>query len=184
MRDLLALGTVNGLTGVRTPPAEDAAIPTLTYTDRLTLELEGRTAQLGHPPDSHTNADSYIYFPDADVLVTGDIVTFGRYPNIDFTIGGHIDGMIEVTDLYIGMIGDDTKVVPGHGPVGDIETLREYRRMLATSRDRVRAAMAEGKSEDEIIAARPNADYDTAMNVEERRIANWVRVIYRSSEPN
>ena len=184
MRDLLVSGTVSGLTGARTPPAEDAAIPTLTYTDSLTLELEGRTAQLGHPPDSHTNADSYIYFPDADVLVTGDIVTFGRYPNIDFVIGGHIDGMIEVTDLYIGMIGDDTKVVPGHGPVGSVETLREYRRMLATSRDRVRAAMAEGKSEDEIIAARPNADYDAAMNVEERRIANWVRVIYRSYQPN
>ena len=183
MVPLVAEGSVSGLTGARVPPAPEAAIPTLTFSDALTLELQGLVAEVAHPGVSHTNADAYVYFPESDVLVTGDIVTFGRYPNIDFVYGGHIDLMIEATDAFIAMADEDTVIVPGHGPVGDRETLVEYREMLATSRDRVKALMDEGRSLDEIIAARPNADYDQAMNVEERRIENWIRVIYYSYQP-
>ena len=183
MRDVLAEGSINGLTGSVLPPAPEAAIPTLTYSDKMTLELQGLAAQLIHPADPHTNGDTYIFFPDANVFVTGDIVTFGRYPNIDFAYDGHIDRMIESVDSALDMIDEDTKVVPGHGPVSDKQTLIEYRNMLATSRDRVKTLMDQGRSLDEIIAARPNSDYDQAMNVEVRRIENWIRVIYYSYRP-
>ena len=183
MRDVLAEGSINGLTGNVLPPAPEAAIPTLTYTEEMTLELQGLAAQLIHPVDPHTNGDTYVFFPDANVFVTGDIVTFGRYPNIDIAYDGHIDRMIDSVDSSLEMIDEGTKVVPGHGPVGDKTTLIEFRQMLAASRDRVKALMDQGRTLDEIIAARPNADYDQAMNVETRRIENWIRVIYYSYRP-
>ena len=183
MRNVLAEGSINGLTGSVLEAAPEAAIPTLTYSDEMTLELEGIAARLIHPMDPHTNGDTYVFFPDANILVTGDIVTFGRYPNIDFALGGHIDRMISVTDEFIGLADDDTIVVPGHGPIGDRQDLIDYRRMLSDSRDRVKALMDQGQTLDAIIAAQPNSDYDQAMNVEQRRIDNWIRVIYYSYRP-
>ena len=104
MRTVLAEGSVNGLTGNVLEPAPEAAIPTLTYADKMTLELQGLTAQLIHPEDPHTNGDSYIFFPNANVFVTGDIVTFGRYPNIDFgkifDLGGNA-GRIILSSSYL-----------------------------------------------------------------------------------
>jgi glyoxylase-like metal-dependent hydrolase (beta-lactamase superfamily II) len=184
MRDLLALGSPNALRGTQNPPAAPAAVPTLTYANRMTIELEGLRAELGHPGDAHTNGDTFITFPEANILVTGDIVTFGRYPNIDFALGGHIDRMISATDAFIAMVDDNTIVVPGHGAIGDKQSLIDYRQILSTSRDRVQAMMEQGHALDEIIAAQPNADYDQAMNVEQRRIDNWIRVIYYSYRPN
>jgi cyclase len=184
MRDVLADGSVNGLTGNVLEPAPEAAIPTLTYSDEMTLELQGLVAKLVHPIDPHTNGDTYVFFPEANVLVTGDIVTFGRYPNIDFALGGHIDRMISTTDDFIAMADDDTIVVPGHGPISDKQGLIDYRRLLSTSRDRVKALMDQNQTLDAIIAAQPNSDYDRAMNVEQRRIDNWIRVIYYSYRPN
>jgi len=70
-----------------------------------------------HYAKAHTDGDTYVYFADANVLATGDIVTLGaRYPNIDFANGGHIDGMIGAVDAYIKLANDKTKIVPGHGP--------------------------------------------------------------------
>jgi len=183
MRDLMADGTVNGLSGNFTPAAEPAALPTETYEEMHVLEFGGRTAELGHPPGAHTSGDTYVRFPDADVLVTGDIVTFGRYPNIDFANGGHINEMIRATEAYTAMADEDTIIVPGHGPVGNRDTLMAYRDMLVISRDRVLAMMAEGMTIDAMIAARPNNDYDLAMNVDETRIGNWIRVIHYSFAP-
>jgi len=183
MRDLLALGSPNALRGTRNPPSPAVAVPTLTFDHAMTFQFGGLHAELGHPVDAHTNADTYVSFPEANILATGDIVTYGRYPNIDFALGGHIDRMISATEDFIAMVDDDTIIIPGHGPAGGKQGLIEYRDMLATSRDRVKAMMDQGHSLDQIIAARPNADYDQAMNVDERRIENWIRVIYYSYRP-
>src|SRR6266700_471599 len=114
----LASGTRNGLTGNVVPPAPAIALPKETYKETMTVRLQGRSAELKHPADVHTDGDTYIYFADANVLVTGDIVFFGRYPNIDFLYGGSIDGMIRGVDELLKFAKDDTKIVPGHGPVG------------------------------------------------------------------
>jgi glyoxylase-like metal-dependent hydrolase (beta-lactamase superfamily II) len=183
MVPLVAGGSVSGLTDARVPPAPPAAIPRLVFADEMDIKMPGLTAELRYPGPSHTNADTYIVFPEQNVIVAGDIVTFGRYPNIDFVYEGHIQLMIDVTDRFIAMADDDTVIVPGHGPLGDKETLIGYREMLATSRDRVADLMVTGMPLTDIIAARPNADYDAAMNVDERRIENWIRVIYFSYNP-
>lgn len=176
----LATGTRSGLTGAQVPPAPAIALPTQTYKERMTLRLQGRTAELKHRPDTHTDGDTYIYFADANVLVTGDLVFFGRYPNIDFLYGGSIDGMIGGVDELLEFAKEDTKIVPGHGPVGTKAMMREYRAMLTLARDRVAKLKAVGKSEDEIVAAKPNADYDAKFGLDARATGNFIRVIYRS----
>lgn len=183
MRQLMVLGTRNGLTDVQTGPAEAAALPGETYTGTMILRVGGQTASLVHVPGTHTGGDTFVYFSNGDVLVTGDIVAFNRYPNVDYTTGGHIDRMIAGVDRFIAMADEDTKIVPGHGPLGTRADLIEYREMMAQSRERVLALMAEGKSEDEIVALKPTADFDAKLHMDEPRTSNWIRVIYRSYRP-
>ncbi|ANY81301.1 hypothetical protein BB934_26325 [Microvirga ossetica] len=180
----LSAGTTNGLTGAKTPPAPQAAIPTRTYTTDLTLSIQGRKADLKHPVNAHTDGDTYVYFADANVLATGDIVSLGtRYPNIDFANGGTIDGMIAATDIYLNLANDGTKIVPGHGPLINKAGLATYRDMLMTARDRVAKLEADGKSVDEAVAAKPLADIGAGIGANEEQNANFVRVIYRSLKP-
>ncbi len=176
----LASGTRNGLTGNMVPPAPAIALPKETYKETMTVRLQGRSAELKHPADVHTDGDTYIYFADANVLVTGDIVFFGRYPNIDFLYGGSIDGMIRGVDELLKFAKDDTKIVPGHGPVGTKAMMRDYRQMLMEARDRIQKLKAAGKTEDEVVAAKPNADYDAKFGLDPRATGNFVRVVYRS----
>ena len=126
----MASGTRNGLTGNLVPPAPAIALPKETYKDAMTLHLQGRTAELRYSKDVHTDSDTYVYFPEANVLATGDIVFFGRYPNIDFAYGGSIDGMIRGVDQVLDFAREDATIVPGHGPVGTKAMIREYREML------------------------------------------------------
>jgi cyclase len=177
----LSAGTTNGLTGAKTPPAPQGAIPTRTYAAEMTLQVGGREAVLKHFANAHTDGDTYVYFADANVLATGDIVTLGtRYPNIDFANGGTIGGMIAATDVYLKLANDGTKIVPGHGPLTNKAGLATYRDMLVTARDRVTKLIADGKSLDEAVAARPLADIGARIGANEEQNANFVRVTYRS----
>jgi glyoxylase-like metal-dependent hydrolase (beta-lactamase superfamily II) len=88
----LAAGSRSGVTGNVVPPAPAMALPKLTYQDSMTIRLQGRSAELKHAADVHTDGDTYIYFTDANVLVAGDLAFFGRYPNIDFLYGGSTTG--------------------------------------------------------------------------------------------
>jgi cyclase len=176
----LAEGSVNGLTGAKTAPVTGGALPTKTYNSTLTLKLKGRIARLGHPPHAHTDGDTYVWFPDANVLSTGDIVTVGRYPNIDFASGGNIKGMIAGVDTYLKLANDKTKIVPGHGPLTDKATLVTYRAMLVTARDRMAKLVAQGKSEADVLAAKPFADLDAAIHATDQQSQNFIRVVYHS----
>lgn len=173
-------GTRNGLTGNVVPPSPPIALPRETYKDTTTVRLQGRVAELHHTPAVHTDGDTYVYFPEANVLATGDVVFFGRYPNIDFAYGGSIDGMIRGVDELLNFARENTIIVPGHGPVGNKVMMREYREMLVVARDRIQKLKAAGRSEDEVVAAKPNADYDSRFGLDERSNGNFIRVVYRS----
>lgn len=180
VRKRLADGTVNGLTGNKTPPVADSALPAKTYKRSLVLKVKGRSAQLKHVAHAHTDGDTYVYFKDANVLSTGDTVTLGRYPNIDFANGGNIKGMIAASAIYLKLANDDTRIVPGHGPLASKAALVEYRAMLVTARSRIAKLIKSGKSEQEAIAAKPFADFDAKLGATEQASTNFVRVIYNS----
>jgi glyoxylase-like metal-dependent hydrolase (beta-lactamase superfamily II) len=176
----LAEGTQNGLTGNVVPPAAKEALPKLTFARSTTVTLKGRAAEIRFVPNVHTDGDSYVIFADANVLATGDIVTFGRYPNIDVPYGGSIDGMIRGVDAVLAVAKDDTKIVPGHGPLGNKEMVRVYRQILADARSRIQKLIEEGKTEDQVVAAKPTADYDAKLKLNAQQAGNFARVVYRS----
>jgi len=176
-------GAIDRQSGAKVPALAKEMIPKLTYADSMNLSVKGLTARLGHPAKAHTDGDTYVHFKVANVIATGDIVTLGRYPLVDFLNGGSIQGMIAAVDGYLKLANDNTRIVPGHGPLATKATLAEYRAMLATARDRVAKLIAEGKSEQEAVAARPIADIDAKLRVSEPLSANFVRSIYSSLKP-
>jgi len=176
----LADGSVNGLTGAKTAPVSGQALPSKTYGSQTTLRVKGRLAKLGHPNNAHTDGDTYVYFADANVIATGDTVTLGRYPNIDFANGGNIKGMIAATDLYLKLSNANTKIVPGHGKLASRADLVAYRAILVTARDRMAKLVKAGRTEQEVIAAKPFADLDTKVGANDQQSTNFIRVVYHS----
>ena len=180
VKSRLAAGTTNGLTGEKTPPVPQGALPTDTYTNFSKIRLNGRVADLKHIANAHTDGDTYVWFKTANVLSTGDTFTNGRYPNIDFANGGNIKGMIAATDAYLKLANAKTRIVPGHGPLADKAMLTEYRAMLATARDRMAKLVKDGKSEDDVIAAKPFVDLDAKWAPTELASKNFIRAVYHS----
>jgi cyclase len=181
IRVRLAAGTVNGLTGTKTAPTAAGGIPTDNYVGGTKkVDVGGRTAILTHANNAHTDGDTWVYFPDANVLATGDIFTNGRYPNIDFANGGGVNGVINAVDAFLKASNDNTRIVPGHGPLATKAQLAEYRNVIATARDRIRKLYDEGKSEQEVLAAKPLAELDGKWAANEQAANNFVRVVYNS----
>ena len=180
VKNRLAAGTTNGLTGAKTPPAPQAALPSDTYTNFSKIRLRGRVADLKHIENAHTDGDTYVWFKTANLLSTGDTFTNGRYPNIDFANGGNIRGMIAATDIYLKLTNAKTRIVPGHGPLADKAALVEYHKMLITARDRMAKLVKEGKSEADVVAAKPFADLDAKWAPTELASTNFIRVVYHS----
>lgn len=178
----MTAGTTNALTGNKTAPAPQAAIPKQTYSGNASLAVKGRRVQLIHMPAAHTKGDTLVFVPDANVIATGDIVSIGnRYPNIDVGDGGDIDGLIKSTDAFIARSNGQTKIVPGHGPLMTKADLVTYRRLLADARAAVAKLKAQGMTEEQAAAAKPLADdVQKRAGATDAASVNFVRLIYKS----
>jgi glyoxylase-like metal-dependent hydrolase (beta-lactamase superfamily II) len=178
----LAAGTANGLTGAKTAPRAAEALPKQTYVGGvLTVEAGGRKATVTHVANAHTDGDSWVYFADANVLCTGDVMNNNkRYQNIDFGNGGDIRGMLRATDAWLKVSNDQTKVVVGHGPLGKRADIAEYREMLVISRDRIERLVRDGKTEEQVIALKPLADLDAKWAANPEAAVNHIRNVYNS----
>ena len=182
LRIRLAAGTTNLFNGNKTPPAPAGAIPTMTYqVGDMKVGVGGRVAELKHVINAHTDGDTWVYFPDANVLSLGD--TFNRnYPNIDWSNGGGIDGMVLAADRYLKAANDNTKIVPGHGALATKANLQEFRDMLVTARDRVKKLYDEGKTEQQVLAMDPLADLNTKWAAQQGLSSgpSFLRNVYNS----
>jgi len=136
------------------------AIPSEVFTSERTLERNEEKIALKYYAPAHTDSDIYVHFTKADVLHVGDTFWNGYYPFIDYSTGGSIDGMIRATESNLAKITNNTVVIPGHGPVGDKSQLSFYRDLLVTTRDKVATLKKQGRSLDEIVAAKPTAAWD------------------------
>ena len=182
LRVRLAAGTIQGLTGNKVPPRPPEALPKQTYFGgSITLEVGGRKAILTHIANAHTDGDTWVYFPDANVLCTGDTSNnLKKYQNIDWANGGDVRGMIRAQDTYLKAGNDQTKIVVGHGPLASKKDVAEFRDMLVTARDRVEKLFNEGKTEDEVIAAKPLADLDATWARNPQDAIGNTRNVYNS----
>jgi cyclase len=176
----LAAGTIDGLTGIRTPAVVARALPARTYTGSVRIKLDTRIADLTHIANAQTDGDTFVWLKTANVLVTGDTFTNGRYPTIDFANGGNIDGLIAAGDTYLKLTDTKSKIVPGHGPVADKAELLDYYTMLEIARDRMETLIQEGKTEDDVVAERPFADLDAKWADTEQTGKAFARALYRS----
>ncbi|HEY4073139.1 MAG TPA: MBL fold metallo-hydrolase [Herbaspirillum sp.] len=141
-------------------PVPAGARPTLLVDKKKTFNFAGTRIEVENFGRGHTDGDLWIYFKKADVLALGDTFWNGIYPYIDNEDGGDIDGAIKWANKAVARTTDHTIVVPGHGAVGRRTQLIEFRDMLVTVRNNVAALKQQGKSLDEIIAARPTAAFD------------------------
>jgi glyoxylase-like metal-dependent hydrolase (beta-lactamase superfamily II) len=141
-------------------PPPVSARPTEFVPTERTWTFDGRQVTAGWYGPAHTDGDLWVYFAGADVLATGDTFWNGVYPFIDNAHGGGIDGMIRAADANLARATDATLVIPGHGPVGRRTDLQAWRDMLVAVRDRVAALKKQGKTRDEVVAARPTAEFD------------------------
>ena len=128
-----------------------SGLPIVTFNDKINLHINGNDIVVTHVHNAHTDGDALIYFPQSNVLHTGDTFFNGMFPYIDLKSGGSINGDIEAAKTGLSMINNKTKIIPGHGEISNYETYKSYLEMLETIRNNVKNAISEGASESEIV---------------------------------
>ncbi len=143
------------------PQQPSEAKPLITFNDTMSFHLNGEEVRAFLAPPAHTDGDSFVYFPESDVLHLGDVYRTTSYPIIDIYNGGSLRGTIAAMDQAIDLAGPDTKVIPGHGleVVGRDEMI-EFRDMILDIQGKVLSMILEGKKLGEVMAAQPTAAYD------------------------
>jgi len=160
VRKRLGTDQVNPSNNQPIPARAREALPVVTFADAATLHFNDEDLEFTHLANAHTETDIVVRFRKANVLHMGDVFFNGMYPFIDASTGGNIDGMIGGAERALKLVDSRTKVVPGHGPLGDRAALDRYRTMLTTVREKVAALKKSGKSLKEVQAAKPTANFD------------------------
>jgi glyoxylase-like metal-dependent hydrolase (beta-lactamase superfamily II) len=131
-------------------PMAPAGLPVITFRESVTIHFNGEEVEVLHFPKGHTDGDSVIFFKGSKVVHMGDQFFAGRFPFVDLESGGDVDGLIADIETVLGRIGEDVKIIPGHGPVGGKADLAAYLGMLKETRALVAGKIAAGKSLDDI----------------------------------
>ena len=160
------------------PASPDNALPQHVFKNEHRLEANGERIELSHVSPAHTDTDLIVHFDKANIVQTGDVFFNGRYPYIDSSTGGRIDGMIEAANRVLRLANDQTRIVPGHGRIAGKPELEKFRDMLATVADRVRKLKTAGKSLDESVAEKPLADLDAEWGNGRFKGDDFVRIVY------
>lgn len=141
-------------------PAEKSALPILTYADSVNVHLNGKQATVIKMPNAHTDGDSVIFWEEDNIMHMGDLFFNGFWPFIDSSSGGSLRGMIQATDDILSMVDDETKIIPGHGPIASKEDLSRYNDMLKMVADKVKAAKNDNQTKEKWLKNKPLAPFD------------------------
>jgi glyoxylase-like metal-dependent hydrolase (beta-lactamase superfamily II) len=159
------------------PASPPEALPALTF-EEAQLHVNGEELHLVAVPPAHTDGDLIIHFVRSNIVHCGDLVSNGFYPNIDASSRGWIGGMIAAVKRILEMTNPDTKVIPGHGPLGTVNDLRAYLAMLTTVYDKISPLVDAGKSVEDVIRARPTASVDVAWGKGLLNGPQFTRLVY------
>jgi cyclase len=164
--------------GLHFDPSPENALPQKTFKESYQMNFSGEHIALGHLAPAHTDSDIYIHFQKANVLHMGDVFFNGIYCYIDKGTNGSIGGMIAGATKMLAMADKETKIVPGHGPLGNKSDLKKFRDMMVTAKGRVEKLKSAGKSLEAAVAAKPLADLDPIWGKGVLSSDAFVHVIY------
>jgi glyoxylase-like metal-dependent hydrolase (beta-lactamase superfamily II) len=173
--------TIEAFGGRKVPPSPPKALPVVTFSEETTFYLNGDEIHVIHVKNAHTDGDAIIYFRKANVVHMGDTFINGMYPVIDYSTGGTIDGYIAAQEKVLAMIDDQTKLIPGHGPLGDKKTLQATHDMIVKARAKIAAATLGGKKTlEQVVAQKPTAEWDAQYGQSFMKPEMFVQMVYRS----
>jgi len=141
-----------------------ATLPIITFGEDLTFHMNGQTVEVTHVPGAHTDGDAFVYFREADILHMGDVMFSGRFPYVDLSAGGSVDGYLAGMEQALEMVGEETRIIPGHGPLSTREDVQASIDMLREAAFRVRTLVEGGADLEAVRAAEPLADFHEDWN--------------------
>lgn len=144
----------------KVPASPKGALPVVTFSQSVAFYNGGETIHVVHVPPAHTDGDALVHFVRGNTIHMGDNFFNGRYPFFDLSSGGSFEGVINAVNSAMPYVNDSTKVIPGHGPLAGKSELVAYRDVLVKVRDRVAALIKQGKTREQVIAAKPSAEWD------------------------
>ena len=177
VRKFLGSDQVNPSTNQPIPARAREALPVVTFADSATLHFNDDDLEFRHLPNAHTETDIFIRFRKANIVHMGDMFT-GGFPFIDGSNGGTLDGLIKAHEVVLAIIDDQTKVIRGHGPLGNKAELQAYHDMLVVVRDRIARLVKSGRSQEEVVAARPTKEYEAQYGGTNFNAAQWIGRAY------
>jgi len=177
VRKRLAAPAVNATTNTSPPPRAREALPVVTFADSATLHFNDDDLEFTHLPNAHTETDIVVFFRKANVLHMGDCFVAG-FPFIDANSGGTLDGYIAAHEKVLGMVDDQTKIIRGHGPVGNKAELQAFHDMLVIVRDRIARLVKAGKTQEQVVTARPTQEFEEKYGGANFDAARWIGSAY------
>ncbi len=164
--------------GMNAPPAGKAALPVITFSEDMHFHINDESVRAIHVASAHTDGDSFIHFKNANVVHAGDVFFNGFYPFIDIDNGGSMRGTIEAVDVMLSITDSNSKIIPGHGPLGDRAQLQAYRDMLDTAYTRLLKLKNDGVSVEDAISQNPLEDLEAIWGGGFFKGDKWISIIY------
>ncbi|MFS1701922.1 MBL fold metallo-hydrolase [Alteromonas sp. AMM-1] len=154
-----------------------SALPVVTYEQGVKIHFNGETLHVFHLPASHTDGDSVVWFEQPNVLHTGDLFFNGLFPYIDLGAGGTVAGYIRSVEVLLDRIDEDTKIIPGHGPLATKQDYQAFLAMMKATLAFVNAQKAKGMSVDEVVEAGLPDEWQS-WNWNFITEEKWIRTLY------
>ena len=145
------------------PPRAKEALPTETFFNHESpkkMSFGNEEIRYGHLFQAHTDGDIYVYFPGPNILMAGDVVSVGSYPILDYSTHGWIGGMANASRDLLQVVNDQTRIIPGTGPIQTRADLQAQNDMINTVRTRLVAMMRLGYGAKDMLAAAPTKEFD------------------------
>ena len=177
VRTILGSARINPQTNAPIPARAPEALPVITFADSATLHFNGDDLEFTHLPNAHTDTDIVVRFRKANVLHMGDCFV-GGFPFIDGKNGGTLDGYILAQQRVLAMVDDNTKIIRGHGALGNKAELQADHDMLVVVRDRIARLVKAGKTQDQVVEARPTREFEEKYGGANFNAAQWIGDAY------
>ena len=164
------------------PASPEGALPVVTFSEEINFYWNDTEVRIFHVENAHTDGDAIVTYPEKNIIHMGDVFFNGFYPFVDVSSEGTLDGYIRAVSqvLSLPFVNDDTRIIPGHGPLATPADLETYLNMMMTARNRINALILQQLSEDEVVARDPMSDYHEQWGGGFMSGENFTRLAYQS----